>query len=233
MSKSENNKEAPHLHAGLFWRRSGVRDLRHRHGHRFDFGVIPQGVFAEFAADAGHLESAKGGGGVEDVVAVDPHRSGPQLGGEAVGFADISCPNRGGQAVHALVAAVNHIVDVLERNDAHHGAEDFFAGDFHFVFHAGEYRRLDEEAAVADTLTAGEHFSAAFLAGFDVTHHPVELFLRHLRALRGGIIERIADFGVLHLGEHLLDEFVVNLFLDEQPRTGTAALALIEEQAKV
>jgi hypothetical protein len=68
--------------------------LLHRHRHRLDLGVIPQRVFAQFAADAGHLEAAEGGGGVEDVVAVDPDRAGLELGGEAVGLADVARPDR-------------------------------------------------------------------------------------------------------------------------------------------
>ena len=73
----------------------------HRHGHRLHLRVISQGIFAQFPADAGHLEAAERGGGVEDVVAVDPDRAGPQFGGQAVGLADVARPDGGGQAVDA------------------------------------------------------------------------------------------------------------------------------------
>src|SRR3954463_13542630 len=101
-----------------------VPRLAHRHSDGFYFRVIAQRVFAEFAADAGHFEAAEGGGGVEDVVAVDPDGAGLELGGHAVGLADVAGPDGGGEAVHAAVAALDDVVDVLERDDGHDGAED-------------------------------------------------------------------------------------------------------------
>jgi hypothetical protein len=44
--------------------------------NRFDFGVLLQHFVAHFAAPAGLLVSAKGQGGIENVVAVNPYRSG-------------------------------------------------------------------------------------------------------------------------------------------------------------
>ncbi len=68
------------------------------------FGVVVEGGFAEFAADAGHLVTAEGGGGVEDVVAVDPDGAGAEFVGDLVGFGDVFGPDGGGEAVEALVA---------------------------------------------------------------------------------------------------------------------------------
>src|SRR4051794_26933600 len=64
----------------------------HRHGHRLNLRIIAQCIFAQFAANAAHFEAAEGGGGVEDVVAVDPDGAGLELGGHAVGLADIAGP---------------------------------------------------------------------------------------------------------------------------------------------
>src|SRR3954468_18875631 len=160
-----------------------VPRLAHRHSDGFYFGVVAQGVFAEFAADAAHFEAAERGGGVEDVVAVDPDGASAELGGEAVGFGDVAGPDGGGQAVHGAVTAGDHFVDVLEGDDGHDRAENLFAGDFHFIFDVGENCRLDEVALLADALAAGEHVGAAFSAGFDVAHHLVELLLADLWAL--------------------------------------------------
>src|SRR4051794_39326342 len=60
-----------------------LTDSLHRDGDRLDLGIVPQRVFAQFAPDAAHLEAAEGGGGVEDVVAVDPDRAGLEFGGHA------------------------------------------------------------------------------------------------------------------------------------------------------
>ena len=49
-----------------------------------------QGVLAELAALAGHLVTAERGGGVEDVVAVDPDGAGAEAVGQAVGLGDVA-----------------------------------------------------------------------------------------------------------------------------------------------
>ena len=66
------------------------------------------------------------------------------------------------------------------------------------------------------------------LAELDVAEDLVELLLRHLRALLGGRIERVADLALLGLLGQPLDEFLVDLLLDEQPAAGGAALAAVE-----
>ena len=78
-----------------------------------------------------------------------------------------------------------------------------------------------------------KQLGALLLAGVDVAHDAVELLLRHLRPLRRVGVERIADLLRLGLFQHLLDELIVDLLLDEQPAAGAAALALVEEQAEV
>src|SRR5262249_37565003 len=92
--------------------------------------------------------------------------------------------------------------------------------------------RLDEVALVADALAAAEHLRPFVLARLDGAHDAVELLLRDLRALLRLGIERVADLARLRLLQHLLDELVVDLLLDEQPAAGAAALTLIEEQAE-
>src|SRR5262249_20190085 len=93
---------------------------RQVHVHPLDLGVQLQGVLTELAADAAHLESAERGRGVEDVVAVDPDRAGPQAVRQPVRLADVARPHRRGQAVERPVAALDHLVDVLELEDVHH-----------------------------------------------------------------------------------------------------------------
>ena len=66
------------------------------------------------------------------------------------------------------------------------------------------------------------------LAELDVVEDLVELLLRDLRALLGLRIERVADDAALGLLGQPLDEFVVDLVLDEQPAAGRAALAAVE-----
>ena len=60
------------------------RLLRHADRHGLVLGVVLQPFFAQLAAHARHLEAAERSGGVEHVVAVDPHGAGPQLIGQRV-----------------------------------------------------------------------------------------------------------------------------------------------------
>src|SRR5262245_41218011 len=89
----------PAFYCGRSINPTDCRDLAHRDGHVLDLCVIPQSVFAQLAADAAHLESAERRRGVEDVVAVDPHRPGPELGCQAMCLADIAGPHGRRQAV--------------------------------------------------------------------------------------------------------------------------------------
>ena len=66
------------------------------------------------------------------------------------------------------------------------------------------------------------------LAHVDVAEDLVHLLLRDLRALLGGRVERIAELALLGLVGQALDEFLVDLLLDEQPAAGRAALAAVE-----
>src|SRR5262245_17517856 len=192
-----------------------------------------QGVLAQFAAVSAHLVAAEGGGGIEDIVAVDPDGAGAQAVGDAVRLGDVAGPDGGGQAEMGLVAAFHHLVGVLEREHVHHWAENFVAGDFHLILDVVEDRRLDEVALVADAITAAQHLGAFLLARVDEAHDAIHLLLRDLRALLGGGVERVAYFPRLGLLEELVDHLVVDLFFHEQAATGAATLALVEEQAEV
>ena len=68
-------------------------------GHRLELGVVVERLLAQLAADAARLEAAERGGGVEDVVAVDPDGPGADAVGDRVGLADVAGPDRGGEAV--------------------------------------------------------------------------------------------------------------------------------------
>src|SRR6476659_49487 len=92
-------------------------------GDGFGFGVGFEAFFAEFAAHAGHFVAAEGGGGVEDVVAVNPNCAGAELGSEGVGFGDVAGPDGGGEAVGGGVGAGGDLVDRFELKDGHDGAK--------------------------------------------------------------------------------------------------------------
>lgn len=59
----------------------------------------------------------------------------------------------------------------------------------------------------------------------ELTH--IELELRDLGSLVGGLAERVADLNRLDLRSELFKEFVVNSRLHEDTATGTATLAVV------
>jgi hypothetical protein len=55
----------------------------------------------------------------------------------------------------------------------------------------------------------------------------VVLLLGHLCSLITSIVERVADLEVLSFLRELLQKLIVNVGMNENPRTGTASLSLV------
>lgn len=92
---------------------------------------------------------------------------------------------------------------------------------------------MDEVTLGAVALTTQSNGGTLLLAVVDVLHDAVELQLGDLGTLEGVLGEGVAE---LVLGGTLLealDELVVDALLDQQAGTGTAALAVVEEDTKV
>src|SRR5262249_54920766 len=96
---------------------------------------------AQFASISRLLIAAEGRGRAKHVVGVDPHRSGFDFFGEAVGTGNVASPDASRQSVDGLVGLPEQVVVVLESNDGSDGAEDLFLGDPHLIAYAAEDRR--------------------------------------------------------------------------------------------
>src|ERR1700739_3989203 len=127
-------------------------------GDGFDFRVVRQPVFAEFAADARLLVAAKWRGRVEHVITIYPNRAGAYAIGDGMSLGDVLGPDRCGKAIKRLIGALNDPVEILEFQDGHDRTEDFFLRDLHVVFNIGEDGGLDEVALVAHALAARQQF---------------------------------------------------------------------------
>jgi hypothetical protein len=73
------------------------------HANGFGLGVQLKHVVSHLAAPSGFLVSAERQRGIENIIAIDPNRAGPQLRGEGVGLGDIIGPNTRGQPVIGIV----------------------------------------------------------------------------------------------------------------------------------
>ena len=141
--------------------------------------------------------------------------------------------NGGGETVRGVVAEFDGVLLVLEFRDAADGAEDLFFDDPHVGSDVGEDGGLDEIPFFAVAFAAGDDLGAGVLAVLDVAHDPVILQLGDLGALERVGVERVADDVLAGAGLEGFDEFVVDVFLHEDAGTGTAALAVVVEDAEV
>ena len=165
---------------------------------------------------------------------------------------DVASVDSSGEPVGRRIGTTDHLVDRLESHDLLHGTENLkgtlcklwryvcaaarlnlLLGNTHFVLDVGKDGRLDEESLFADLLSAAFQFRSFGLSGFDERHDFVELLLVDLGPLFHVGIERIADGALFAALDALTNEFVVDGIFNEAARTGTATLALIEEEGKV
>src|SRR5678816_2501749 len=92
----------------------------------FRLGVEFQHFVAHLAAPTGLLVTTKRERGIENVVAIDPHRSCFKSGRDTVSLGDVACPDPRCQAVRRLVSAGNQFLGLRERFGDHHRTKDLF-----------------------------------------------------------------------------------------------------------
>ncbi|MNF49447.1 hypothetical protein D3C84_307180 [compost metagenome] len=154
-------------------------------------------------------------------------------------LADVLGPDVGRQAILGVVGQLQGFGLILEWNQAHHRAKDFFLGNAHLVVHIGEHRRLDELALgevrrqVGRTLqAASEEGGALFDTDLDVAGDLVVMGLGDHRADLGFRILRVANDQAFGASGKFGDELRINAFLDEDPATGGAAFAVQREDGE-
>ena len=101
-----------------------------------------QGFFAQFAAPARLFVTTKWHGGIQHVVTIHPHGSGPQFRCQTMHGSDIFRPDTGRQAVFAPVGDGGNFVKIIEGGSHHDRSENFLAHDRHFRVDMGEHSRL-------------------------------------------------------------------------------------------
>src|SRR5579864_7644452 len=192
------------------------------------FGVVLQSIFTVFAALARHLEAAEWRGRVDNVVTIHPNGAGFYGLGIGVRLVDVLRENGGSQAVVRSVGTIDDLFHALERKHAYNWAEDFVLGNGHLVLHIIKDRRLHEVTVAPMALAAQQEFRAFLLADVAVFQNLVHLLVRNLRYLFGAGIQRVAELAPLGFCRQPINEFLVNLLLDKEPRAGGAALAAME-----
>ncbi|MNH18620.1 hypothetical protein D3C79_783300 [compost metagenome] len=211
----------------------------HGNAHVLDFGEYLKAVFAALTASARAFYTTKRLTQVAHVLTVDEHHASFNAAGQAMCLADVLGPDVGGQAVFGVIGQAQRFGFVLELDQAHHRAKDFFLGDAHLVVDVGKYGRLDELAfgqvsrQIGRALQATGEQAGAFLdADLDVAGDLVVVRLGDHRADLGFRVGRVADNQAFGAGGEFGDELVVDGFLDEDAAAGGAAFAVQREDGE-
>src|SRR5438552_9335025 len=204
------------------------------HPYRLRLRIVVQRLLAQITPEPRELVAAKRGGGVVEVVRIDPHRARLDRAGHAVRFLHVLGPDARREAVARAVGELDALRLALEREHRQYRSEDFFVHDLHAGCGAVEHGRLDVEALAVDLgrLAAGHEPGAILRSRGDVGEHRLLLPLGHDRPEPGVLVERVAGHELLGpLGE-LLHHLVVHAALDQETGSGGADLSLsVEDRA--
>lgn len=190
-------------------------------------------VFAQLTSVSRHLETSEGCLDIDDVVTVDPNGSGADVVRDVKSFVDILGEDCSSETIHGVIGAIDDLFDGLELQDLHDGAEDFLFGDSHVVLDVREDGGLDEITFVTEAFSSGLQRGTLLLARLDERQDLVELGLIDLRTVVGGQVQWIGEQMFLGTFGAAADEFIIDRFLNERSRSGTAALSHVVEEGEV
>lgn len=138
-----------------------------------------------------------------------------------------------GETVAGLVGDLDGLLLVGELLHGADGTEDLLLDDVHVFVDIAEDGGLDVVSLRAVTLTTDLNLGTSSLAVLDVTHDAIELGLGDLGSLEGLAVEWVTDLVLEGTGLEPLEELVVDIRLDEDTATSTAALAVVEVDTEV
>lgn len=109
----------------------------------------------------------------------------------------------------------------------------FFLGDGVVVLDVAEDGGLHEVALVTVAFSSNQELGSVLDTLFDESQDLLHLSLVDLWAVFGLWVEGVSGLTFLGTFDGPLDEFIVDLVLDESPGAGAAHLPLVEEQTEV
>src|SRR5918993_925099 len=189
------------------------------------FGVVVQGVRAEFASDAGLLEAAEGCADPDGGVGVDGDHACFHTPRHAQGAGAVLGPDRTGETIFGVVGLTDGVFFVLERYDGDDGAEDLFPCRLIVVRDRGENYGWVPEPGTFRRPAPDRHRRVFGDVGGDFVAVVGGDQRSHLRRL----VERVPDPETLYYGLHEREELVEGAFLDQDARAGAAVLPGVTE----
>src|SRR6516225_11881995 len=130
------------------------------HAEVFDFEEFLDAVLRAFAADAAFLHAAEGGDLGRDDAFVDADDAVFERLGDAPDAADVAAVEIGGETEFRVVGHLDRLVFAFEAIERGHRTKGLLLGDDHVGRHIGQYRRLEEAAALCGALAAGHHLGS-------------------------------------------------------------------------
>src|SRR5580704_7481714 len=143
---------------------------------RLDFRVLLQHFMTHFAPPTRLFIPTKGKSSVENVVAVNPNRTGTELGSQAMRLLNIPSPNARSQPINRIVSLREHLCRVAERNRRDHWSEDLLLHDLHLFIGIHQDRRLDEVAFVAVAASSDHGLGAFGESRLEIATYTIQLF---------------------------------------------------------
>lgn len=152
---------------------------------------------------------------------------------EGEGVVQVSSNDTSSETVVGVVSSLNHFVHVGEFHEGHHGSENFFLGDSHIVSNVSEDGGLNVESLVSESISSGKKFSSISLSTGDVSKNLIHLGAVNLGALLDTFLELRSKLEGRGIGSGLLNEFIVDLLVNESAGSSAAALSGVEEEREV
>jgi len=170
---------------------------------------------------------------VKHVVLVDPDGTSTEIVGDTDGSVEVGGVYRSGKTIVGVVTSLDDLLLSLKLGDRADRAEDLFLHDLHVLSDIREDGWLNEVSLVTVSLTSSDDGSTFILTLLDIAHDAVILELRDLWSLEGVGGEWVTDLVGNSALLESLNELVVDARLNVDTGTSTAALAVVEENAKV
>src|SRR3954471_3422128 len=188
-------------------------------------------VPAALAAEARLLVAAERRGRIEAVVGIRPDHARAQALSHPEDARSLLRPDAGAEPVRRVVRLLDRLVRRPECQDRQHRAEDLLLRDPVALRDVGEHRRREPVPLLRQPAGRLIDLGALLLAGGNELPDLLELLLRVDRADVGVLVEWVADAQRRETALELVDDRLVDRFLDEQARAGAAHVPLVEVDA--
>ena len=161
---------------------------------------------------------------------VDPHNPGTDSGCQCVGTAHVLRPDAGGQPVLGVVRFTGQIIEALAGyfHGRNHRAKNFLVVDRHARLHiCQQCRQVEEPLSLGFTGSANDAGTFGDPGAHQFTD-PRLLAPGNQGAQISGRVEPVAQFHCANEFGDTVDDFVVDVFMDIQPRARRTRLPAVQ-----